>query len=86
MSGFEHYWQEIAALDHEIRHYAAVCRVSLENRGELEALLRQTHENSIENQVHETLRGLLILRIRLETEMIELGYEVPPLTGHSEPE
>ncbi len=85
MSGFEHYEQELAALDHEIRHYASVCRVSPENRGELEAFLRQTTENSIENQVRETLRGLLILRIRLETEMIELGYEVPPLTTQAEP-
>lgn len=77
MSGFEHYRQEIAALDHEIRHYAAVCRVSPENRGELEVFLRQTQENAIANQARDTLRGLLALRLRLETEMISLGYEVP---------
>lgn len=79
MSGFEHYQQELSALDHEIRHYAAVCGVSLENRGELEAFLRRPHEDSVADRGRETLQGLLALRLRLETEMLELGVTAQPL-------
>lgn len=79
MSGFEHYHRELADLDHEIRHYAAVCGVDLANRGEIEACLRVHHDTWAADKARETLHGLLILRIKLETEMIALGFEVPPL-------
>lgn len=85
MSGFEHYQRELAALDHEIRHYAAVSGLSLERPGELQAYTQRPRENPAEEQVRDTLRGLLVLRIRLEAEMIELGYDVPPLVPPSLP-
>lgn len=80
MSGFEHYQQELASLDHEIRHYAAACGISLENRDEIEACLRQHHDDWLSDKARETLQGLLILRIRLEAEMVEAGFKPPPLT------
>jgi hypothetical protein len=79
MSGFENYPKEIADLDHEIHHYAAVCGVDLANRGEVEACLRIHHDNWADDKARETLRGLLILRIKVEAEMIEQGMSPPPL-------
>lgn len=79
MSGFEHYDQEIADLDREIRHYAAICGIDLANRYEIDACLRDHHDSLAENKAQENLRGLLILRIKVETEMIELGFSPPPL-------
>jgi hypothetical protein len=40
MSSFEHYECELADLDHEIRHHAAICGLDLASRGEGEACLR----------------------------------------------
>lgn len=81
MSGFEHYDKELASLDHEIRHYAAVCRVDLANKGEIEACLLAHQENSwASDKARESLRGLLLLRIKLETEMVNEGLLPPPLT------
>lgn len=79
MSGLEHFDQEIASLDHEIRHYAAVCGVNLAHRGEIEACLRIRHDSWATDKARETLNGLLILRIKLESEMIEFGFTPPPL-------
>ncbi|MBS1190854.1 MAG: hypothetical protein H6R10_2646 [Rhodocyclaceae bacterium] len=79
MSGFENYPQELADLDREIRHYAAVCGVDLVNRHEVEACLRVHHEDWASDKARETLQGLLILRIKVETEMIEEGMMPPPL-------
>lgn len=79
MSGFEHYHKEIADLDHEIRHYATVCGVDLADRGALEACLLVHQGTWATDKARETLHGLLILRIKLETEMIELGFAPPPL-------
>lgn len=85
MSGFENYTQEIANLDHEIRHYAAVCGVDLANRPEVEACLRDHHDNWADDKARETLYGLLILRIKVETEMIEIGLTPPPLLPAADP-
>lgn len=79
MSGLEHYERELTDLDHEIHHYAVVCRVSLTNRGELEACLRIRHETWAADRARETLHGLLMLRIKVETEMLELGMLPRPL-------
>lgn len=79
MSGFENYDQELTELDHEIRHYAAICGVNLANRYEIEACLRNHHDTWAEDKARENLRGLLVLRIKVETEMIELGFSPPPL-------
>ncbi len=79
MSGFEHYDRELTNLDHEIRHYAAVCGVDLANRGEIDACLRVHHDSWASDKARENLRGLLILRVKLETEMIALGFTPTPL-------
>jgi hypothetical protein len=79
MSGLEHYERELTEMDHEIRHYAAVCGVDLADRGAIEACLRVHHDTWAADKARETLRGLLLLRIKVETEMTELGMPVPPL-------
>lgn len=79
MSGFEHYDRELASLDNELRHYAAVCGVNLANRHEIDACLRQHHAGWAADKARESLQGLLVLRIKLEAEMIEMGFSPPPL-------
>jgi len=86
MSGFENYDQELTGLDHEIRHYAAVCGVDLANRYEIEACLRNHHDTWAEDKARENLRGLLVLRIKVETEMIELGFLPSSLIPSPPPE
>jgi hypothetical protein len=81
MSGFEHYERELRELDHEIRHYAAVCRVDLAKRHEIDACLGLHHESWVEDKARQTLQGLLVLRIKLETEMVGLGFSPPPLVA-----
>lgn len=78
MSGFEHYEHEFAELDHEIRRYAAVCGVDLTKRHELDACMNMPHEGWADDKARQSLRGLLILRLKLETEMLELGFSPPP--------
>lgn len=79
MSGFEHYERELADLDHEIRHYASVCGVDLADRGAVEACLMIHHDSWAEDKARESLHGLLILRIKLEAEMVALGMSPWPL-------
>jgi hypothetical protein len=79
MSGFEHYDRELRDLDSEIHRYAAICGVNLANRHEIEACLRHHHADWAEDKARESLNGLLILRIKLEAEMLELGFSPPPL-------
>jgi hypothetical protein len=81
MSGFEHYDRELRELDKEIHHYAALCHVDLIQHHEIEACLRQRHDGWAADKARETLRGLLILRIKLETEMIEQGFSPQPLVA-----
>lgn len=81
MSGFEHYDSELANLDSEIRRYAVVCGVDLANRHELEACLNDHHDGWAADKARETLYGLLILRIKLEAEMLSLGFSPPPLVA-----
>jgi hypothetical protein len=79
MSGFEHYGQEMAELDHEIRRYAAICGVDLARRHEIDACLRDEHAAWADDKARQSLKGLLVLRIKLETEMLELGFSPSPL-------
>ena len=80
MSGYEHYSEELTNLDHEIIHYAAVCGVDLRNRGEIDACLLVHHDSDwTHDKARESLRGLLILRIKVEAEMITAGLKPPPL-------
>lgn len=84
MSGFEDYDRELRDLDREIHRYAALCRVDLANRGEIEACLRLHHDGWADDKARESLRGLLVLRIKLETEMLSLGFSPPPLVPPTE--
>jgi len=79
MSGFEHYDREMADLDHEIRRYAAICGVDLARRHEVDACLGDHHDAWADDKARGSLQGLLILRIKLEAEMLELGFTPPPL-------
>ena len=79
MSGFEHYDRELAELDSEIHRYALVCGVDLSNRYELEQSLHEHHDDRAEDKARESLRGLLILRLKVEAEMLELGFRPKPL-------
>ena len=75
MSGFEHYRQELANLDHEIAHYAMACGVDVNDRAAIDYCLAHPHESWAEDKARQSLRGLLILRIKLETEMLEQGID-----------
>ena len=86
MSGFEHYDRELKELDHEIHRYAAICRVDLANRYQLDACLRDHHAEWADDKARESLQGLLILRLKLEAEMLELGFSPPPLMPPAPPE
>lgn len=85
MSGFEHYDRELAELDHEIRRYAAICGVDLAKRQEVEACLRDRHQEWADDKARESLQGLLILRIKVEAEMLEEGLLPSPLLPSSPP-
>jgi hypothetical protein len=41
--------------------------------------LRNHHDSWADDKARESLQGLLILRIKLEAEMIEAGLAPPPL-------
>lgn len=84
MSGFENYREEIARIDQEIRHHAAVCGVDPDDRGAMERATINHRQAPSPDLAWENLRGLLILRLKVETEMIELGYAVPPPVGTPE--
>ena len=79
MSGFEHYGQEMADIDHEIRRYASICGVDLGKRHEVDACLQDEHAEWADDKARQSLKGLLILRIKLEAEMVTLGFTPPPL-------
>lgn len=79
MSGFEDYHRELAELDHEIRKYAAICGVDLANKAEIEHCLHHPHADWASDKARQSLQGLLVLRIKLETEMLEQGFTPAPL-------
>jgi hypothetical protein len=79
MSGFEHYEREMRELDHEIHHYAVICGVDLANRAAIDACLRIHHQSWAADKARLSLQGLLVLRLKLEAEMLELGFTPPPL-------
>lgn len=79
MSGFEHYARELSDLDHEIHRYALICGVDLADRYALETCLRDHHDSWADDKARESLQGLLILRLKLEAEMIEQGMHPPAL-------
>lgn len=83
MSGFEHYERELADVDHEIFHYAAVCGIDPSHAYELANCLNAHHDTWAGDKARESLHGLLMLRVKLETEMLEQGLTPPPLVSRN---
>lgn len=81
MSGFENYERELLELDREILHYAALCGVDIADHAAIRACMAQPHEHWADDKARETLRGLLILRVKIEEEMLTLGQKPPSLAG-----
>lgn len=81
MSGFENYEQELSGLDHEILHYATLCGVDITDHAAIRACIDKPHEDWPHDKARETLRGLLILRIKVEEEMLSIGQTPPELGG-----
>ena len=81
MTGFEHYLRELAEVDREILHYAVACRVDVADRAAVQACLAEHHDTWAEDRARQSLRGLLQLRLRIETEMLELGMRPPALAS-----
>lgn len=78
MSGFENYRDELARVDREILYHAAVCRLDPSDRVAMERAAIERQQQA-PDAAWENLRGLLVLRLKVETEMLELGFSVPPL-------
>jgi hypothetical protein len=85
MSGFENYREEIARIDREIRHHAAVCGVDPGDPVAMQQATIEHQQRLSPDLAWENLRGLLILRLMVETEMAELGYTLPPPAKAPEP-
>jgi len=81
MSGFENYQEELQKLDHEILHYAALCGVDVADHAAIHACIARHHDGWAADKARETLQGLLVLRIKLEEEMLLLGMKPPELGG-----
>jgi hypothetical protein len=85
MSGIEHFDRELRELDHQIQRCAAICGVNLANRHEIDACLNDHHLSWSEDRARESLCGLLVLRIKLEADMIAAGFSPPPLLPPLQP-
>lgn len=79
MSGLEHYDRELASLDSEIHRYAVICGIDLGKRPELEACLKNHRADWADDKARESLQGLLLLRGKVEAEMLAEGLTPPPL-------
>ena len=86
MSGFEHYDAELAELDHEIRHYAAVCGIDLAHAFEVKSLMEKSNESWGDDKARQSLQGLIFLRMKIEAEMIGEGLVVPALVDSTRAE
>lgn len=81
MSGFDSHADELAALDREILHYAGLCGVDIADHAAIHACLAIHHDDWPADKARESLRGLLLLRIKIESEMLRLGMAPPELGG-----
>lgn len=69
MSLFEHYPQELHDMDAQVRHYAAICGLDHQNETEIQAVVTDHAATG----ARATLRGLLILRMKVQAGMMEAG-------------
>lgn len=84
MSELEHFREDLHAIDREILRAALVARVDLNDEQGLEALMREPvpHTNTPQGHARERLRGLLFLRLKLETEHLrDLAAGMAPERG-----
>lgn len=81
MSGFENYGHELSELDREIVHYAAICGVDLADHAAIHACINAAHTTGADDKAREALRGLLLLRMKVETEMLDQGMTPGELKG-----
>lgn len=79
MSGFEDYRGELDGIDREIAHYAGICGVDLADGVALRACLREQRPAWADDRARASLKGLLMLRLKVETEMLEQGLRPPGL-------
>ena len=73
VSGFEDYVHELERIDREIHHFASVCAVDLADEIALRHCLSDVHASWSEDKARQSLRGLLMLRMKVETEMLAHG-------------
>lgn len=85
MSGFEHYLHELAALDREIRHLAVACQADLPELAGIASEIAFQRGDGPAARAREDLRGLLQLRLKVETEMLELGMKPPAYAPPPQP-
>lgn len=83
MSGFDNHFDELAALDREIRHYAELCGVEVADHAAIHHCLAQHHDSRVADKPRETLQSLLMLRLKVEEEMLQLGMQPPAFGGWS---
>lgn len=81
MSGFEDYRSELEGIDREIAHFAGVCGVALTDAAALRACLHEQHREWADDRARASLKGLLMLRLKVETEMLEQGLRPPEIAG-----
>jgi hypothetical protein len=81
VSGIEHYVEELAQIDREIVHYAAVCGVDLANHDAVRECLKHSRRDWPTDRARRSLGGLLMLRVKVETEMLEQGLTPAELNG-----
>ena len=74
MSLFENYPREMSEMDQQVRHYAAICGIDPADRPALDLVM---HDHA-STGARATLRGLLILRLKVEAGMLDAGLELPP--------
>jgi len=81
MSGIEHYVEELTQIDREIVHYAAVCGVDLADHDAVKRCLKQPHDEWAHDKARASLHGLLVLRVKVEGEMLAQGLVPAELNG-----
>ncbi|MRD72120.1 hypothetical protein HCX48_08330 [Rhodocyclus tenuis] len=81
MSALEHYDDELARLDREMSYYAAICGVDLSDHEAVEECLRHPQDNWPEDKARESLRGLILLRVKIEGEMLDDGQVAKDFNG-----
>jgi hypothetical protein len=83
MSELEHYKDDLHAVDREILRAALVAGIDLNDQRALDHLMQAPvpHENTPRGQARERLRGLLFLRLKLETEELRDVAAGMPIPG-----